>query len=322
MAGIKDIAKAAGVSVSTVSNALNNRKNVSEETRLRVLEVCRAMNYSPNLMAKNLKSGKTNIISFNFSDFERVFHLQIIKGINDCLIEYQKSLIICPYNSATNFLNNKFVDGAIILDKNLKDQFLMSAADENMRMVVMDRVLNHPFIDSIVVDNYPSMCGLVQELVDKGYKNFSFVGGIEKTLDHIERFQAFRDILENNQLLFSSKQYYKGDYTIESGYKAGSLMAVVGNVGDVVVCANDNMAIGVMNALQANGYSIPGNIAVTGFDDEDIAKSIRPSLTTLAIPRYEMGYLAAQTLIEAMNGGNSMVLQKIKASIQWRESTL
>ena len=132
-------------------------------------------------------------------------------------------------------------------------------------MVTLDRILEAPNIKSVVINNYTPMCGLVQGLVDRGYRKFGYLAGMD-TLDNRERFQAFRDVLERNRIRFRRENYLLGDYTEKSGYQSARLMMLSENVPEVLVCANDNMAIGAMNALRQEGLKIPEHIAVTGFD--------------------------------------------------------
>jgi len=212
MAGIKDIAKAAGVSPSTVSNVLNGRANVGEETRNKVMRLCKEMEYYPNLAGKTLKSGESNTILFNFSDFDRSFYLQIINGINDYASDQNFDLIICTNKSCEKYMRNRTTRGAIILDEKMKDDVLARSAGEQYPIVVLDRILEKPYLKSVVVNNISPMKELVQGVIDRGYRRFGFIGGLEHTSDNKERYQAFLDVLEKNHIPFNSQYYYSGDY--------------------------------------------------------------------------------------------------------------
>jgi len=223
MAGIKDVAKRAGVSVSTVSNVLNNKKNVGEKTRELVLKICEEMNYSPNPAGKSLKSGKSNSILFNFSDFDRSFYLKIINGISDYLQDNDFDLIICTDKSCEKYMNRTLTCGSIILDKKMQDETLIRLAHENYPIVVLDRIINNPYIKSVVVNNYEPMYELIQGCIDRGYRRFGFVGGPEETADNKERYKAFKDALEVNNLEFQQKSYFAGNYREKSGYTAAKI---------------------------------------------------------------------------------------------------
>ena len=316
MAGIKDIAKAAGVSISTVSNVLNGKKNVGEDTREKILE----MSYYPNAIGKTLKSGASDTILFNFSDFDRSFYLRIIKGISDYVNDNDFDLIICTEKSCEKYMRSNLTRGAIILDARMKDSILSNIAREHYPIVTLDRVIDNPYIKSIVVNNYDPMYEMVEKLVESGYHRFGFIGGPEYTADNQERYKAFSDVLEKNNIIFQRKNYFSGDYREKSGYSAAKILMLGEEMPEILVCANDNMAIGAMKAFRENGLKIPEDIAITGFDNCDLAEAM--SLTTVDIPNYERGFLAARYLIENIKGRRNVEPFRISAKVRWRNSTL
>ena len=316
MVKLKEVAKRAGVSPATVSNVLNGRKNVGEDARARVLALCREMGYEPAEHPR--KPYQNHTVVFNFSDFDRSFYLDIIKGISECLTENNYDLIVCTNKSSRNFMKSRFSQGAISLDGKITDEQLLSVAQAGYPVVVMDRVIDSPHIKSVIVDNYPVMCELVQKLVGKGYTRFGYMGGVESTLDNAERFGAFTATLKANDIVFDKKYYFHGDYREKSGYQAARLMFLGNMLPQVLVCASDNMAIGAVRAFREHGLDVPGDIAVTGFDNCDAAALM--GLTTVSIPRYENGYLAAKELLNLMEGSSAGEPFKIGASICWRDT--
>ncbi|HOB20843.1 MAG TPA: LacI family DNA-binding transcriptional regulator [Candidatus Atribacteria bacterium] len=320
MVGMKEVAKRAGVSVSTVSNVLNNKKNVGPETRERVLKVCRELNYQPNAAGRLLKSGRSDTILFNFSDFDRSFYLKIINGVYDYLKDNGYDLIICTDKSCEKYMTGKLTSGSIILDRKMKTETLVRIAGEHYPIVVLDRIIDNPYIKSVVVNNYEPMYELVQGLVDRGYRRFGFVGGPEDTADNQERFKAFSDCLTANGIGFQQKFYFAGNYREKSGATAAKILMLSNELPDCLVCANDNMAIGAIKTFMQNGIRVPEDIAVTGFDDCDLAEAM--GLTTVSIPNYERGYLAARYLIENIRGQRNVEPFKISANIKWRETVL
>ncbi|MGB4659080.1 MAG: LacI family DNA-binding transcriptional regulator [Mobilitalea sp.] len=318
MIGIKDVAKEAGVSVSTVSNVLNGKSNVGAATKERIVKICNQLSYYPNTAGRALKSGKTNTIMFNFSDFDRSFYLNIINGISDYVNDNDFDLIICTNKSVEKYMRSNLSSGCIILDKKMKTEVLTRVANEQYPIVVLDRIIDHPYIKSVVVNNYDAMKEMVQGLVDRGYRRFGFVGGPEYTADNKERYEAFEDVLEENNIPFQQKCYFAGDYKEKSGYTAAKIMMLSRELPEVLVCANDNMAIGAMKAFKENGLSIPKDIAITGFDDCDLAEAM--GLATVSIPNYERGYIAARYLIENIRGELNVESFKITAKVKWRNS--
>ncbi len=318
MIGIKDIAKAAGVSPSTVSNVINGKSNVGKETRDKVLKLCKEMNYQTNIIGKSLKTGSNHTIVFNFSDFDRQFYLKIIQGISDYVYAKDYDLIICTNKSCEKFMDRTFTNGCIMLDRRCDDHILIKKAAEAYPIIVLDRLLESPYIKSLIVNNYAPERELVEGLVKEGFKRYAFLGGLD-TEDNRERFQAFKDVLEENHIVFRRENYFVGNYKEKSGYQAARLIMLSENLPEVLVCANDNMAIGVMKAFKENGIRVPEDISICGFDDTEMAKVM--GLTTVAIPNYERGYLAAQYLIENIEGSVNYDTFRIAAKVKWRGST-
>ncbi len=315
--GIKEIAAAAGVSPATVSNVLNGRKNVSAETRARILQLCEKMGYDTSEKRREASGKGTRTILFNFSDFDRQFYLKIIQGISDCAYANDYDLIICTSRSCERFMSKKITSGCIMLDMHCPDELLINNAARDYPIVAMDRELDHPYIKSLVVNNYSAMCELMEELVRRGYRSFAFLAGLDTT-DTQERFQAFRYVLDRHHIPFNRKNYLLGDFRERSGYKAAKLLLLSENMPQVLVCANDNMAIGAMRAFRERGVRVPQDIAVTGFDGTSLASEL--GLTTVDIPNYERGYLAAQQLLSVLSGGDDYSTFRIAASVQIRDS--
>lgn len=319
MVKITDIAKAAGVSASTVSNVLNGKKNVSDETRQKILELCKEMNYEPNLIGRTLKQGFNKTILFVFSDFDRQFYLKIIQGISDYVYSKGYDLLICTNKNCEKYMNSSMSSGCIMLDRRSTDELIIKKSSKDYPIIVLDRIIDEPYVKSIRVNNYTPEKQLINELIRRGCKRFAFISGID-TLDTKERYLAFSDALNENNIPFKREDYYTGDFSEKSGQQAARLILLKESLPDVLVCANDEMAIGAIRLFRENGLSVPDSLSVVGFDDTELAKAMR--LTTIHIPNYERGYIAAQYLIEGIEGIGDFSEFKISANIKWRKSTI
>lgn len=320
MIGIKDIAKRAGVSPSTVSNVINGKKNVGEETRKKILALMEEMHYVSDGAGKGLKTREPNSILFVFGDFDRNFYLKVLKGTTDYLKENGYDLLICTPRSCEKYMRSSMTSGCIIQDWTVDNALIQRCARERYPMVVMDRIMDFPYVKNVMNENYRPMCELIQSLIDGGYRKYAFLGGPEKTYDNIERFQAFQDTLEKNKIHFQQKNYFSGDWHGQSGYVAGKVLALSDMLPEVLVCANDDMAIGAIKAFRENNIRVPEDIAVTGFDDTEKAREI--GLTTVTVPDYEKGYLAALYLVESLKGKEMSGSFRINAKVQYRKTTL
>lgn len=319
MIGIKDIAKLAGVSPSTVSNVLNNRKNVSEEMRTRILTLCKEYEYEPNITGKSLKSGKSKTILFNFSDFDRQFYLKIIQGISDYVYSKGYDLLICTNRNCEQYMNPSLSCGCIMLDVAASDNMIMKKASKDYPIVVLDRIIEAPYVKSMLVNNYAPQKELVEGLVKKGCRRFAFIGGVD-TLDNKERYNATCDALKENGLSLRRDDYYVGNFREKSGYQAAKLLMLTEHLPDALICANDDMAMGALKAFRENNVKVPEDISVTGFDDTEIAQILK--LTTIHVPNYERGYIAAQYLLDAIEGEGNFDSFKISAKVKWRKTSV
>ena len=319
MIKITDIAELAGVSPSTVSNVLNGRKNVGEATRQRVLEICQEHDYIPNESGRALKKGQSRTVLFNFSDFDRNFYLSIIHGISDYVYSKDYDLLICTNKNCEKYMSKNVSCGCIMLDNHASNNMIIKKSKQDYPIIVMDRLMEAPNVKSMLVNNYDPQKELVETLIQKGCRRFAYLGGVD-SLDNSERLKAVQDALKEHDLHIQRNDYYSGDYREKSGYQAAKLLLLTEQLPDVLICANDDMALGAMKAFKKNGIRTPEDICITGFDDTDIA--IAMGLTTIHIPNYERGYLAAQYLIDNVEGTGDFEPFKISAKIKWRKTTI
>jgi len=316
--GVKDIAQKAGVSPATVSNVLNQRANVSQSVRNRVLDICREMDYHVKTAKKLRQASNTGTVLFIFSDFNRQFYLKVLQGVNDYVCAHGYHLIICTCSSYERFMTSRFTNGCIMLDSHCTNEFLVEKARQGYPIVTLDRSLDEANICNLLVNNYKPMAELVTGLVERGYRDFAFLGGLD-TLDTQERYTAFRDVLARNGIPFPRERYLTGDFRQKSGNRIAQLLMISENLPEVLVCANDDMAIGAIQAFRAEGIRIPEDIAVTGFDGLPLTRVL--DLTTVVIPFYERGYLAAQHLLSLIEGEPGVASHLyLQAKVKWRGS--
>lgn len=316
--GIKEIAQLAGVSPATVSNVLNGRPNVGQATKERVLAICKEHDYHPNIAGRHLKTGRPKTILFTFSDFDRSFYLEVIHGIHDYADAHDYDLLICTGRVCEKYMHPAMTSGCIALDGKLSSDLLERKASPDYPIVVLDRILQNPSIKSILVNNYDPMYALVDSLAKKGFARFSFLGGIENTADNRERYQAFLDALKANGIAFTRDGYIAGNWHESSGIRAAQILLLTESRPEVLVCANDNMAMGAIQTFNANGLTVGRDISVTGFDNNAIAEY--NGITTIDIPDYERGYLAAQALVGNIEGDINREIFRITAKLIERSS--
>lgn len=318
MATIKDVAKLAGVSISTASLALNNKPRVSEETKEKVLQAAKELGYRPNFSAQSLKTNKTGSIGVFIYGFGGPIFSDLLETIHIELRKEELNLIVSMGKSSIELLKNKQVDGAIIFDTKITNEAIIDFA-QTKPVIVLDRHLDYPNVYSSVVKNTESVYELILEMIKKGYKKFSYVSGPERTKDNQDRYKGFLRALNEKKVI--PHLQFKGNFTIESGYSVGKKIASLEDKPDFIFCANDEMAVGLIRALKDNKVRIPSEIAVAGFDGIYLGDYIIPKLTTVKVDYLEWGVYISQKMILLTKGHEIYEMREPKAEIVYKEST-
>jgi len=317
MATIKDVAKLAGVGISTASYALNGNGTVSEATRLKILKAAETLNYHPNGMARNLKMKKTHTIGVFISRFGGAFYEEILEGIHEASMSAKYELIVCPESETTHkILTQRQVDGAIIFDSKIKSDILVRLAAKHFPIVTLDRILGVEHTYPLMPDNRQGASYAFNHLYDQGYRKIAYVAGSEDAYDSQERTDAFLSAAQAKNLKVDQ---YSGDFTQESGYRVGKTVINTNDLPEAVFCANDQMAIGFMKAMTEYHLVAPQDIAVVGFDDITLAEYNQ--LTTIGVSRKEWGALAAKQLIELIENETPFRSYKIRVKLIERASS-
>jgi LacI family transcriptional regulator len=320
MPTIKDVAKKAGVSVSTASYALNNIPHVHPDTKKRVLAVAASINYHPSASARNLKTKRTNNIGVFVYGFSGPVFSELLEGINHVVHQHGFNILVSSGKSSSIMLKEKQVDAAIIFDSSFDRSLIMQFA-KTSPIVVLDTYLKGRNIYSSVIDNDLLVQQLIRQMINQGYQQFVYVAGPKEAFNNKERYKGYLKALEESSL--KSMQAFPGDFTIPSGFNAGLAIVKMKPLPDFVYCANDEMALGVIQALTQHGLRVPEDIGVAGFDGSYLNNEyIKPSLTTISINHYAWGQSSALFLIEALKKGEQVKgVSKPIGDIMIKEST-
>ncbi len=301
MTTIKDIARLAGVSVTAVSYALNDTGTISEETRKRVLQAAKDLNYHPNAFARHLKKRKTNTIGVFITRFGGSFYEEILEGIHDAVLQTDYELMVCPESrTIPRLLTQRQVDGAIVFDSKTQSDMLLKLASKRFPIVVLDRYLEADYLLPLLLDNQRGTREAFAHLYGQGARRMGFVSGAADSLDNHERMRAFLQEAAQHDV---PMQHYQGNFTERSGYEAAREMLTGGNLPEAVFCANDQMAIGLIKGLKEAQVRVPQDVGVVGFDDIQIARYMQPTLSTIGTSRTGWGATAAAELINYLEDG-------------------
>jgi len=326
MATLKEVAQRAGVSVATVSCALNNSPKVTAKTKEKILQVAKELNYTPNKSARNLKKRKTETIGLFLRDFGGPFYNDLIQGVQKITMENGYDLIVCSTYGGTDstgysFLRDNGVDGAIILASNLEDTDILNITRDGFPIVLLDRVLEGNCIYNILIDNKAGAYEATKHLIEEKRLRLGCIVGPENSYDSQLRFEGFKDALGENNCIISNNLIAQGDFTEKSGYDCMKKI-LKNDRPDAVFCLNDEMAIGALTYLKEQKLRVPEDIAIIGFDDIKLASYIQPALSTVGHPKFEWGEEAAECLFNALNKPDQAKNKLLPTQLVVRESSV
>ncbi|ANA79854.1 transcriptional regulator, LacI family protein [Paenibacillus vortex V453] len=307
MATIKDVAKLAGVALSTASYALSGDSRVSSKTRSKVLDAARQLNYRKNGFAMDLKRSRTKTIALILTDLSGPYYSELIRSVQEVALTNGYDLIACSSmggrdSTAVKFLREKRADGAIILAPNIRDEVLVETSGPQFPIVVMDRQLSSDYLLNVLVDGEQGGYTATRYLLENGHKHVAYISGSSDSYDNHLRYKGYLRALAEAGLEEQSKWRLSGNFVREGGYNATKMLIMQGSLPSAVFYGNDEMAIGGLKAFEECGISVPNDISVIGYDDIQLAEYVNPPLTTIRQPKSEAGSLAAHLLFQALAG--------------------
>lgn len=337
MATIKDVAKRANVSISTVSHVINHTKNVSQETTLRVEQAIKDLNYKTNIFAKNLKSQSTRQIGVVVLDMCGLFFPYVIKEVFRIANANGYTVTIHDSNSdldvekaAVAALVENCVDGILlssVVPTPQKEHYaaelkeILNSGPRPVPLVMMERDFSAYGFDSICTDTYSGAILAMNHLIELGSHYIAHIAvptGLEG------RYLAYRTALEDHQLPYDEQYVERGDFSHESGYECMKRILSRGLPLDSVFVANDQMAVGAIRAIHEADLAIPEDIKVIGFDNVFICDSLDPPLSSIHIEKKSLGQKSVSRLLDCIQSEHSAAPYKeiVESSLIVRNSTL
>jgi LacI family transcriptional regulator len=301
---LKDIAKKLKISASTVSRALSNHPDISEETRIKVKTLANKLNYSPNPIAQSLKSNKTTTIGVIVPEIKHDFFSSAISGIEDIAYQSGYTILLSQSNESferevvnTNALMRHRVAGVIVsISQNTKNSdHLKLLLDRNIPLVFFDRACDDVEADKVVIDDEKSAYEAVIHLINRGYKKIAHLAGPKELGVCKKRLQGYIEAIK-----FSTQEEFVlyGGMHEDDGFRLMDSLIVENNLPDAVFCVNDPVAMGAYQRIMEAGLQIPKEIGIVGFSNNKITNLVIPKITTVDQPSFEMGKKAAEILID------------------------
>ncbi|GAC1519999.1 MAG: LacI family DNA-binding transcriptional regulator [Chloroflexota bacterium] len=305
---IQDVARAAGVSITTASRVLNNKDDVAPETFEKVRRVIQELNYTPSLAAKSIRSQTSHVIGLVVPEVTDLFHLEVIKGVGmgirgsgyDLMIYTRERSAISGRQSWEQehvaLLSSGLTDGCIVVTP------AAPTFPETARIVIIDPLGDGANVPSVVARNRTGALAVMEYLIGLGHCRIALIGGRPDTLSASRRFEGYRDGLLAAGLPFDPALVQGGDYSRECGWEGAHQLLRLSERPTAIFAANDRTAMGVMDVAQELRLRIPQDISVVGFDNVPEAAQVTPKLTTVDQSIQEMGALATRIMIGLLHG--------------------
>lgn len=323
---IKDVAREANVSISTVSNALNGVDVLHPDTKEHILKVIKRMNYIPNLNGRNLKSNATKVLGLFLRSIKGPYYGTLINSIStECeRVGYDLNVFITKNENATiNNILGRSVDGAIIFNEWVTNDNIEVLEKVNIPIVFLDREKVGEKISSVIFASYKGGQMVANYLIDHGHKKIGYIHGVEDLYDDIERFRGFKDVLNENGLQLSEENCLYGHFEEGASFDAVKDFINSGKeIPDAFFAANDLSAIGCIKALKSEGFCVPEDVSVVGFDDIEISEYVNSGITTVANPIERQGVLAVDRLVGIIKNEEKGRLDKLEGEMVIRKSCI
>jgi DNA-binding LacI/PurR family transcriptional regulator len=325
-----------------VSRVINGNGYVSEETREKVLEAVKKMNYRRNGVARNLKRQRTETVGLVIGDISNPYSTELANAVRESLSARGYNLFICISEHSAkediaafeSFVDHN-VDGIIVATRSNKegDERLQEIADSGVPLVVVGRDFHHEAVDAISADNFSGGFEATQHLIDLGHKRIGFIGASFENRRSLKRLQGYIAALTEHNVpiderLITGRKESGSDvpgYSTEAiGYEGMKRLLSLPKPPTAVFARNDFTAVGAMTAAKESGLSLPQDIAIVGFDDTPLAIHTMPRLTTVRQPMRLQGQLAAEMLLRTITGeGETKVEERVLGcELIIRESTV
>lgn len=327
---IYDVAREANVSMATVSRVVNGNPNVKPSTRKKVLETIERLGYRPNAVARGLASKKTTTVGVIIPDISSIFHAELARGIEDIATMYKYNIILSNSDQnkdkelhLLNTMLGKQVDGIVFMSGNVTEEHVEELKKSPVPIVLAASIESSGQIPSVNIDYGQAAYDAVQHLIEKGHRNIGFVTGpMEEPINQEKHMYGYRKALAEANMEYNEEYVVVGDYTYDSGIEAIEKLLEENEKPTAVFVGTDEMALGVIHGAQDKGYHVPNDIEIIGFDNTKLATMVRPQLSTVVQPMYDIGAVAMRLLTKYMNKEevDSHIVQ-LPHRIEFRTST-
>ena len=308
---IKDVARTTGLSIATISKFLNGG-NVMEENRVMIERAISDLGFRVNEIARGLKTSRTMTVGILIPSLENIFCTSIVANVENILLQNGYSTIICDYredraleHGRLDFLVNKMVDGIIHMPLAHDGGQVASLLAKDIPVILIDRPLQGVACDTVLVDNLNASYHAVEHLLVRGHRRIGIIGGPEDIYTASERLKGYRRVHEDYAIAVDESLVLNGDYRVESGFRLMESFLRRSDRPSAVYVTNYEMTLGAIMALNENRTRIPEELSVIGFDNLQMARIVKPTLTIVVQPMQAIGETAANLLLRRLKGDSA-----------------
>lgn len=306
---IHEIALKAGVSIATVSRALNNKGPVNAETKKKILQLAQEYNYKPSPLARGLSRQQTETIGVILPELVDEFFSEILRGIDEEAYQSNNYVLVSSSHSQRNtmetlleFMSSGRVDGVILMAPKIQQDMAAVIQKSKRPVVLLNCGKDIENVVSVNINDYRGAVNIVEHLIEHGYQRLAMMKGPKGNFDAGERLRGFKETLAKHSLKIEPDYIVPGDYTVKSGYYGFMRLMSQSPRPEAIFAANDMMALGAYEAARTANIKIPQDVAIVGFDDIFTSQYLRPRLTTVHVPIVELGQKAVQYLLKIISG--------------------
>jgi LacI family transcriptional regulator len=306
---IYDVAREANVSMATVSRVVNGNPNVKPATRKKVVEVIDRLGYRPNAVARGLASKKTTTVGVIIPDISNPFFAELARGIEDIATMYKYNIILSNSDQnidkelhLLNTMLGKQVDGIVFMGGNIKEQHVAEFKKSPVPIVMAGSIEESGEIPSVNIDYEQASFDAVSSFIERGHKNIAFVSGpFHEPINKYKKLEGYKRALSEAGIQYNEEFVIEGDYTYDSGIEGIEKILELEVKPTAILVGSDEMALGVVHGAFDRGYKVPDDFEVITSDNTRMTLMVRPQLTTIVQPLYDIGAVAMRLLTKYMN---------------------
>jgi LacI family transcriptional regulator len=307
---IKDVAELAKVHPSTVSRVINGDSRISEKTKNKVLLIIKKLGYTPNAIARGLKTKRTYTLGMLIPDITNPFFAELARGVEDAASKNSFNIILCNTDDKLKkertyleILREKRVDGLILGTSHIRDKSILELEKKKFPYILISRNVERLNKNCIIIDDLVGGMMATEYLIKLGHHRIAHISGPLKTRSGLNRLKGYQLALKKFKIEYNDELVGEGDFRIRGGYQVMKRFLKLTKPPTAIFAANDLLALGAMQAIQKKNFYIPEDFSIIGFNDIELASFVYPSLTTIRQPILEMGNLAVKMLLNIIIDG-------------------